>query len=226
MNIGITIDKIMRELPNARRARPVREAANADITTFAVEQSIRQPSVFAPGHILTAVLTGGIIHISTTFAITALGTGSAYRQLRAVLPVKEIVVLPAQMPGAQVLPYLPPDMLYAICRFDLSQGGIEVTAMLPEIGWSLALYTQKGDNFYATPGQGSRPTPVAFVLAPASDRLIILAPGVRKNDVEVSQVTSPDSEGLVVIRAPLKGVAFEAAAKADLKRAKCAPVRR
>ena len=191
-----------------------------------MQRAVRHPSIFAPGHVLTALLAGGIIHIATTFATTSLGTGSAFRQLRPVLPANELVVMPSQSPTTQLLPFLAPDMLYAMCRFDLSGGSIEVTAMLPEAGWSLALYTRQGDNFYATPGQSLRPVPVAFVLAPASDRLVNIAPGVRKSDVDISQVTSPDQEGLVVIRAPIKGVAFEATARAELQRATCKPSRR
>ena len=124
------------------------------------------------------------------------------------------------------MPYLAPDMLYAMCRFDLSGGSLEVSAILPEAGWSLALYTRQGDNFYAAPGQTLRPVPVAFVLSQASDRLINITPGVRKSDVDIGQVTSPDREGLVVIRAPLKGLAFEGTARAELKRAACKPSKR
>ena len=230
IGIGTAIDKIIRGSP-ASDARVVPaifpvEVLEPDVSTVAIRRSVRQPSILAPGHILTALLAGGIIHIATTFAITTLGTGSAYRQLRAALPVNELVVLPAQTPSTQLLPFLAPDMLYAICRFDLNSGPLEVKAMLPEAGWSLALYTRSGDNFYATPGQGLRPVPVTFVLSPASDRLVNLTPGVRKSDVDVSQVTSPDAEGLMVIRAPLKGVAFEATARTELKAATCARARR
>ena len=227
VSIGTALDKIVRQMPDSRRPNvPPRANQDADIATIAVQRAVRQPSIFDPGHLLTAVMTAGIVHIATTFSITALGTGSAYRTLRGVLPANELVVLPAQAPGAQVLPYLAPDMLYAFCRYDLSRGPIEISARLPEAGWSLALYTRQGDNFYATPGQGTKPTVAAFVLAPASDRLLNLAPGVRKNDVNLTQVTSPDQEGLLVIRAPLKGVAFEAAVQSELKRATCAPIRR
>ncbi len=228
LSIGTTLDKIVRQLPDDRAARTTAKTfdPDADVATVAVQRAVKQPSIFAPGHILTALLTGGIVHIATTFSITALGTGSAFRTLKPVLPANELVVLPAQAPGAQVLPYLAPDMLYAFCRFDLTRGPIEIAARLPEAGWSLALYTRQGDNFYATPGQSQKPTNVAFLLAPTSDRLINLTPGVRKNDVDLSHVTSPDLEGLLVLRAPLKGVAFEATAQAELKRARCTPARR
>lgn len=231
LNVGTAIDSIIRSRPKAAAADAAVAVADADaittdLRTVAVQRAVKQPSIFAPGHILTALLAGGIIHIATTFAITSLGTGSAFRQLRGALPANEMVVLPPQTPGAQLLPFLMPDMLYAICRFDLSAGAVEVNAVLPEVGWSLALYTRQGDNFYATPGQSQRPVRAAFMLAPTTDRLVNLTPGARKADVDMSQVTSPDSEGLIVVRAPLKGVAFEGTAKADLKRAACAPSKR
>ena len=230
LNIGTALDKIVRQTPKvaAPAAHPISEAiaVEQDISTVAVQRAVKQPSIFAPSHILTALLTGGIIHIATTFAVTSLGTGSAFRQLRPVLPPNEVVVLPAQTAGAQLLPFLAPDMLYALCRFDLKSGPVEINAVLPEVGWSLALYTRQGDNFYAAPGQSQRPVPVVFMLSQATDRLVNMTPGVRKADVDISQVTSPDAEGLMVVRAPLKGVAYEASAKADLKRASCAPSRR
>jgi uncharacterized membrane protein len=231
MSVGATIDSIIRSRPNdAASALSVSpedtDIIASDIRTVAVQRAVKHPAKYAPGHILTALLAGGIIHIATTFAITALGSGSAYRQLGGVLPANEMVVLPPQTSGAQLLPFLAPDMLYAICRFDLSAGTVEVNAILPEVGWSLALYTRQGDNFYAAPGQSQRPVRVAFVLIPTTERLVNLAPGVRKTDVDLSQVTSPDGEGLIVVRAPLKGVAYEGTVKADLKRASCAPSRR
>jgi uncharacterized membrane protein len=227
VSIGTALDTIVRKMPESRRASTaIAHVQQADIATVAVQRAVKQPSIFEPGHILTAVLTAGIVHIATTFSITALGTGSAYRTLKGVLPANELVVLPAQAPGAQVLPFLAPDMLYAFCRFDLARGPIEISARLPEAGWSLALYTRQGDNFYATPGVKSKPVTTQFLLAPATDRLLNLSPGVRKNDVDLSQVTSPDQEGLLVIRAPLKGVAFEAAVNAELKQAKCGQLKR
>lgn len=230
MGIGNAIDKIIRDVPERRAgALVVRQpdaATTLDAGVSADYPEAKQPSIFAPAHIITALLAGGIIHIATTFAITSFGTGSAFRQLRAVLPANELVVLPAQTPATQLLPFLSPDMLYAMCRFDLAAGSLEVKATLPEAGWSLALYNRSGDNFYAAPGQALRPVPVAFVLSPASDRLVNLTPGVRKSDVDINQVTSPDSEGLLVLRAPLKGVAFENAARAELKRASCGIARK
>ena len=233
VELGAALDTIRRHMPHARASEPDLPAApgsltasvpaldETDVSTIAVGRAVKKPSIFEPGHILTALLAGGIIHIVTTFAVTTLGNGSAYRQLRTALPSNQMVVMPAPAPGTQILPYLAPDMLYAICRFDLSAGPVAIKAVLPEIGWSVALYTRQGDNFYAAPGLQERPVPVSVLLQPASDRLINLTPGVRRADVTTSEVTSPDTEGLMVVRAPLKGIAYEALALAELKRATC-----
>jgi uncharacterized membrane protein len=172
------------------------------------------------GTLLTALVTGGIIHIALTFAIPALRWGSAYDRLRGMLQINTMrLVGTEQQPSP--LPFLSPDMRYAMCRYDIGSGPVTVAATLPDVGWSLTLYTPQGDNFYAVPGQEGRVIDAAFTILPASDRLINLAPGVRKTDVDVTQVTSPQREGLVVIRAPQKGAAFQAAMLATLAKATC-----
>jgi uncharacterized membrane protein len=229
LQIGSAIDTVVKLGAQARAGREQLKALPApslvtldpDIRTIAVQRAVKQPAIFGASHILTAVLAGGIIHIATTFAITALGGGSAYRQLRPVLPANQVVVLPAPVAGAQILPFLAPDMMYAVCRFDLGGGSVVLNAVLPEVGWSLALYTRQGDNFYAAPGNKQRPVKVAILLQPTTDRLVNLHPGTPRTDAETNEVTSPDSEGLMVVRAPLKGIAFEPGALAELKKASC-----
>lgn len=177
-----------------------------------------------------AVVTAALVHVATTLAMPVLsswfGKGTAYDRLRFKLDANMMKQLPVEVSSAQpLLPFLTPDMHYAFCRYDISSASVQVTAVLPDVGWSLALYTPQGDNFYAAPGLEGRVTDLNFVVVPSSDRLLIL-PGVRRADVDATQVTSPTREGLVVVRAPNKGRAFEAATKAALAKANCAPVGR
>ena len=177
------------------------------------------------GTVLTAAVTAGVIHIVTIFAIPMLGTGSAFEHLRWQLTPNKMQQMTVDPTSATKLPpFLSPDMRYAFCRYDITSGPVAVAAVLPDVGWSLALYTPQGDNFYATPGQEGRPVEVEFLLIPASDRLINLTPGVRRADVNATQVTSPQREGLIVIRAPNKGAAFQAGTQAALNRATCSAV--
>ncbi|MEQ1650594.1 MAG: DUF1254 domain-containing protein [Hyphomicrobiaceae bacterium] len=226
VGLGTTLDKIAREVPKQRQAKAPKPVHNDDVTTEALQRRVREraarPSIFGINALLTAVVTGGLIHIGTTFAIPMLGHGSAFRHLRS-LPLNAMIVMPQQIPGSQILPFLAPDMLYAFCRYDVRAAPLVVQARLPENGWSLALYTPQGDNFYAAPGQPQGAVEVSFVLAPATDRVINLLPNARRPDLKMNQVTAPQSEGLLVIRAPIKGLSYLEPLKAELKRATCTP---
>jgi uncharacterized membrane protein len=174
----------------------------------------------------TALVTGAVLHIVTTFAIPLINAGSAFDRIKFQLDVNAMKILQPDVTGAMPLPFLSPDMRYAFCRYDITSGPVAVSAVLPEAGWSLALYTPQGDNFYAVPGQDGRAVDVVFNISPASDRLLIPVPGQRRADVDAAQVTSPTREGLVVIRAPNKGAASVPMTEAALRRAACRAVER
>lgn len=180
--------------------------------------------------LLTAFVTAALVHIAVTLSMPTLagwfGKGTAFDRLRFKLEANAMKPLKLDVTGSEpLLPFLTPDMQYAFCRYDLSASSVAVTATLVDVGWSLALYTPQGDNFYAAPGIEGRATELSFVIVPSSERLLIL-PGVRRADVDAAQVTSPTREGLIVVRAPNKGRAFEASTKAALAKADCRPITR
>src|SRR5689334_11715976 len=98
-----------------------------------------------------AVLLAGIIHICATLAVPMLGASTAFAKLRQALPVNQMVILAPPAPGKEALPFLTPDALYAICRYDLSRDSLLITATLAHLGWALSLHTPQGDNFYVMP---------------------------------------------------------------------------
>jgi uncharacterized membrane protein len=169
-----------------------------------------------------AVLLGGIVHICATFAAPLFTSGHAYRLLADKLPVNRMLVLPLQAPGRQLLPYLPPDMLYAMCRYDLRAGPLAVSAPVLDAGWALSLHTPHGSNFYVLPGLPQRRTDVSFVLVPSGPDAHLLPRGTTAAE---TQIASPGMEGLIVLRAPLRGLAWFAETDAVLQGAICAPVK-
>ncbi|HEY7549055.1 MAG TPA: DUF1254 domain-containing protein [Hyphomicrobiaceae bacterium] len=173
--------------------------------------------------VAAAVLLGGIVHIGATFFAALSATGEAYRQLAEKLPVNTMTVLPLQAPGRQILPFLPPDALYAMCRYDLSGGPLAVSATVLAAGWALSVHTPEGSNFYVLPGQRQRRTEVSFLLVPSEPDGL---PVPRRAGATESQIASPTVEGLVVLRAPLRGLAWTAETEAVLQRASCKPAPR
>jgi uncharacterized membrane protein len=177
---------------------------------------------------VAGALLGGVIHILATFAVPLVGSSTAYYQLRDSLPLNRMVVLPAPAPGKQLLPYLPPDNLYAMCRYELTGGPVTVTAEVADKAWVLSLHTPRSDNFYVLPGEQLRRSEVSFLLVPSGDRILseaVLAQR-RASGAADTQIPSPSLEGLIVLRAPLRGLAWQAQTEAILRRSSCTQVQR
>jgi uncharacterized membrane protein len=137
-----------------------------------------------------------------------------------------MVVLGKLAPGRQPLPFMTPDALYAICRYDLTNDPVAISAPLPDAGWALSIHSPQGDNFYAMPGQPQQTSDVSVVLVPGLDRASEIIPAARRPATPDSQIASPSNEGLIVIRAPLRGLAWRGEIEAALQRATCAPAKR
>jgi uncharacterized membrane protein len=173
--------------------------------------------------VLAAVLLGGVVHICFTFWASVSAGGQAYRQLVEHLPVNSMTVLPQQAPGKQILPELPPDMLYAVCRFDLHQSAVAVRATVLGPGWALSVHTPQGSNIYVLTGQPARSTDVSFLLVSSAPDAVHPIP--RRESAAETQIVSPAPEGVVVLRAPMRGMAWTAETEAVLQRARCTVVK-
>lgn len=175
--------------------------------------------------VVASVLLVGIVHICATLAAPSapvLSARHAYHLLREKLPLNRMVILPLQGPGRQLLPYLPPDMLYAMCRYDLSGGPVAVTAAVADAGWALSLHNPQGGNFYVLPGQQLRRTEVSFLLVPSGADAALVP---RRESPTDTNIASRTLEGLIVVRAPLRGLAWAAETEATLRRATCTQVK-
>jgi uncharacterized membrane protein len=176
--------------------------------------------------VIGAVLLGGILHILVTLAVPFITSSTAFAKLRETLPANRMVILPPPAPGKQALPFLTPDALYAMCRFDVSVDSLAVTAAVAHMGWTLSMHTPKGDNFYVMPAQQQRRNDVSLLVVPAASTLSEFATTPRRVSASDSQIPSPTNEGVVIVRAPLKGLAWRAETEALLRRATCTPVKR
>lgn len=172
--------------------------------------------------VAAAVLLGGVVHICATFVAALSATSQAYRLLAERLAPNGMTVLPLQAPGRQLLPFLPPDMLYAMCRYDLSSGSVAVRASVLDAGWALSLHTPDGRNIYVLPGLPRRRTDVSFTIVPSGPDA---PPPPRREGAADTQIASPTIEGVVILRAPLRGLVWVAETEAALHAASCTPMR-
>jgi hypothetical protein len=61
---------------------------------------------------------------------------------------------------------------------------------------------------------------------PGVDRLGEAVPVSRRVSAQETQIASPTGQGLVMVRAPLRGLAWRAETEAALTRATCTPIKR
>lgn len=175
--------------------------------------------------LVLALVAGGVIHIVATLVVPKLATATAWHRIGASLPANRMMVMPPATPTTQVLPFIGPDVRMAVCRFDVSNGPVSISATLPDRGWTLGLYTPSGDNFYAIPAQDFRRTEIRFVLSPPAEKFLGMFDWGRPTDTTGGTITVPALQGLVMLRAPMRGRAYTSETEAVLARAQCTPHR-
>lgn len=169
-----------------------------------------------------ALFAAAILHILATLATPHLIPTSGFGRLAGDLPENTMQILPAVAPDTQPLPFFAPDARYAICRFDTRGGAVSLSAVLPEPGWVLALFSPAGDNFFTSVAAPDRRADVSILLVPGDDTWRLGAqqqPGIAVT--QTATLTIPANEGIALIRAPDRGEAYRARAMAELKRAQC-----
>ena len=88
----------------------------------------------------------------------------------------------------------------------------------------LSLHTPQGDNFYVLPGQLLRRAEVSFLVVPGAGTDVALVQ--QRATAADTQVASPTLEGLIVVRLPLRGLAWQAETEALLRQSSCTQVKR
>jgi len=171
--------------------------------------------------VAVAAVTGGIVHIMATLVLPQFARATAFQRIASKLSLNAMHVLPPATPDAQLLPFLSADERIAVCKFDIEAGPVDVTAVLPEKGWSLGLYTASGDNFYVIPAQDMRRFEVALTLVPAQERFFGTIGLGKQVDLSATQVQVPTNVGYVVVRGMSRGRSYTADIEQTLKKARC-----
>jgi uncharacterized membrane protein len=158
--------------------------------------------------LLAALVAAAIVHIWTTLSAMQEAVVPGYTALVKDLPVNRVSFLKPLAPGSQLLPFMMPDSLYAICRFDATGSTIRLVANLPEAGWSLSLHAPNGDNYYFVPGSDARQTKLDIILQPSGATFLRIPRGGVPQTTERPKVLLPNPHGIAVLRAPIKGLAY------------------
>lgn len=168
---------------------------------------------------LALLLCTGVTHIVFSFMMPYAFGFNAFTRLSRSLPINQFVILPLAEPKAQVLPYQSPDVRYAMCRFDVTGGPVLSSARLPEPGWTYSIYTAQGEAVYAFAAQQF--TEIAIAILPPGERFVDVVAATQRADTSLTQVHVPTRQGIIVVRAPIRGRTYAAEIERDLTSAQC-----
>ncbi|MEM8628190.1 MAG: hypothetical protein AAGF32_09665 [Pseudomonadota bacterium] len=174
--------------------------------------------------VCAGLLLGGIIHIVTIFALPVVATSSAWERLKQLTTPNQLYVYLGLNQGPAPIPLMAPDIRYAICRFDVSDGPVRVTTQFLDGTWSIALYSTQSANFYTITGLDLKRKDLTMILNRATDGSITtpVAEGAKTSTVTVAV---PETQGLLMLRAPVRSQAYELQTNDVLQSSSCGPLR-
>jgi uncharacterized membrane protein len=123
------------------------------------------------------------------------------------------------------MPMMAPDVYYAMCRYDLSEGPVRLKARIADDLWLIAFYTPEGENFYTVVGADMKRAELNLVIAGADQTVAEAGVDAPEAADEVVVVNSPAKEGIALIRAPLAGPSRSARAVQALHDTSCGSYR-
>jgi len=172
--------------------------------------------------ILGGAVLGGIVHLATVLVLPRTATQDAYLRLSPVTPVNAVAALPTPSPTTAILPFMDPAFAIAVCRYDLTETPLKLTAPVSQAYTSVSFYTRFGVAYYAINDRAAGRRLIELELMTAAQRSRL------PEDEEVTAadrliVESPTLTGLVVLRALSPEPGSMPVARGVLAAAQCRP---
>lgn len=165
----------------------------------------------------------GIIHIAAVFAVPYLATRDAWARISSIAGENRLYLLPVASEDP-ALPYMLPDVAYAVCRYDLARNNVLIHTSLADATWNIAISGRYGENFYFISGAEAKRRELRLLLVPRERLSEEASTEHSEEGDEQIIVISPTMQGLVMIRAPMRGRGFARDTINALQGAKCQPV--
>jgi len=143
---------------------------------------------------LGGLMFGVMIHLGVILALPFFASNDIWTRVAGLDALDRIVVLPQVVAGEPNPMQLDPTLAYAVCRMNLSAGPGEVSGVLPQAFWSVAVFDRSGTVIYSTTNRdGIGKTLDLGIFNPAQTRLL-------------AQQQLDIAEGLLVVESPVDDV--------------------
>jgi len=169
---------------------------------------------------LAGLLLGGVVHLATILVLPRTATQDAYARLEPLTPVNAMTPVPGPTPDKAVLPFMDPAFAVAVCRYDLANGPMKLTAPVSQAYTSVTFYTRRGIAYYGINDRaaGRRTIELDLMTTPQHDAM------PEEADVTAADrliIESPTTTGLIVVRMLSPEPGLMPMAQAALAAARC-----
>jgi len=149
------------------------------------------PAITFPRFLLVCLVTAVLTHALVTWAPPRVIMYQVMKMASASVNANGVVMSKRPDETARAIVMPSPDLLYAVCPYDLARGSWHLAADVPDTYWSLSLFAANTDNFFVANGDVAQGRVEVDVSA---------TPMAPRADPARLQVVSPSARGLAVFR--------------------------
>ncbi|WP_342642885.1 DUF1254 domain-containing protein [Rhodoligotrophos ferricapiens] len=173
-------------------------------------------------------------HLASVLFSPAVSMASTLERIFSIAPVNRMTVLDQEVMG-NVVRELNPDLVYAICPYDIGSHPLAIEAHIPDFYWSISVYSAKGDNVYTLNDQQAGVSILRFRLAldqagfsleemvadSEAEEEAAEAEAAKGDDTVV--INTPTAQGVILLRAFMPDPAYRGRLTDALAASSCRP---
>jgi uncharacterized membrane protein len=171
---------------------------------------------------IAGIMLGGIVHFGAILYLPRTATNDAYSRLTPIAAINTMVLLPQPTPDSAIMPFTDPAFATAVCRYDLTNGPLKLSAPVSQAYTSVSFYTRYGAAYYAITDRAAGSRVIELDLMTEKQRSQL----PEEEDITSADrliVESPTLTGLILVRALSAEPSLMPMARRAAARAKCEP---
>jgi uncharacterized membrane protein len=195
---------------------------------------IRAPKIQAPfsekiigalPYLAAALFSGLVVHLLIILAMPHYASKDAYARLSSLGPAGQLTLLPQAEPQHESRPFIDPNMIEAVCPYDLSSGPYRIATNVSGDGLlSLAFLSRKSQIFYSMTDRSALRGRIDIALMTQSQSDAAEANDVDDAPPQELRLVAPTRQGIIVARALVERRGEVDSARARLEALACGPV--
>jgi len=146
------------------------------------------------------LILAAIVHLVVILLVPRFAERDAYTRLARASERDATTLQPRAAPTEREFPYADPAVAMAICRFDLANGPVRITAPAGRGFTSLSFHTAHGQSFYALTDKAAAQDTIEAVLATPEDIRELEAQDDEEDPSHDLRVQAPERQGFVALR--------------------------